>query len=99
MIFWHKFIQNNKGLSETITLDDLFDESTLSNKIEDKTPILLEEKDSSKDLLDRGIFIQNLYDSIVSCKTNGSFVIGLKGEWGSGKTTLLNIVKQKNTST
>jgi hypothetical protein len=60
-----------------------------------QTPILVSEKDVDYDLLCRNGIINLLYQSITSCKSNSSFVIGLEGEWGSGKTTVINNVKRK----
>ena len=57
--------------------------------------ILIAEKDVNYDLLDRGALINQLYRTIISIKSEQSFVIGLTGEWGSGKTTLINNVKRK----
>ena len=60
-----------------------------------QAPILVSEKDVDYDLLDRQGIINVLYRSIISCKSNASFVIGLEGKWGSGKTTIINNVKNE----
>lgn len=57
--------------------------------------ILIGEESVDYDLLDRGIFINNLYNIITECSPNKKFVISLEGAWGSGKTTILNIVKKQ----
>lgn len=59
-----------------------------------QTPIFISEKDVDYDLLDRRGIINELYKSIITCKSNSAFVIGLEGEWGSGKTTIINNVKK-----
>lgn len=58
-------------------------------------PIFVSEKDVDYDLLNRNGIINVVYRSIITCKSNSSFVIGLEGEWGSGKTTIINNVKKK----
>ena len=57
--------------------------------------ILIDEESADYDLLDRGIFINNLYNIISECNPNKKFVISLEGAWGSGKTTILNIIKKQ----
>lgn len=73
------------------TLKDLYD----GNIDESEELILIDEDSADYDLLDREIFINNLYNIIVNCNPDKKFVIGLEGPWGSGKTTILNIVKKK----
>ncbi|WP_270642041.1 P-loop NTPase fold protein [Paraclostridium sordellii] len=62
---------------------------------ENEELILIDEESVDYDLLDRGIFINNIYNIITKCKPNKKFVISLEGAWGSGKTTILNIVKKQ----
>lgn len=81
--------------SEQNTVYDLKDIYDGELKIYSQKPILISEKDVDYDLLNRSGIINQLYMSIVSCKSNSAFVIGLEGEWGSGKTTIINSVKRK----
>ena len=60
-----------------------------------ETPVFVSEQDVSYDLLNRSGIINYLYMSIIRCKSDSAFVIGLEGEWGSGKTTIINNVKSK----
>ena len=65
-------------------------------EVEDGKPILLKETEVNYDLLGRTAVVENLYSSILACRTrNHSHVIGLEGKWGSGKSTIINIVKDK----
>lgn len=57
-------------------------------------PILVNEKDATYDLLNRGNVKKLLESAIKKYSLHKSVVIGLVGEWGSGKTTLLNLVKR-----
>ena len=63
-------------------------------KSHSQIPIFVSEKDVDYDLLKRNGIINVVYRSILTCKSNSSFVIGLEGEWGSGKTTIINNVKK-----
>lgn len=58
-------------------------------------PILVNEKDATYDLLNRGNVKKLLESAIKKYSLHNSVVIGLVGEWGSGKTTLLNLVKRE----
>lgn len=49
----------------------------------------------SEDLLDRGKFVEDLYDEIVNFPYENSIVFGLYGGWGEGKTSTLNLLKSK----
>lgn len=57
-------------------------------------PILVSEEAVDYDLLERGPYIDQLYNAITTCNPDSGFVISLEGSWGSGKTTILNNVKQ-----
>lgn len=56
--------------------------------------ILINEKASSYDLLDRKNVELLLKNTISKYSVAHSTVVGLIGEWGAGKTTLLNLVKK-----
>lgn len=57
-------------------------------------PILVSEEAVDYDLLERGPYIDQLYNAITTCNPDRGFVISLEGSWGSGKTTILNNVKK-----
>lgn len=82
----------NKAENNVYDLKDIYEGQKTNHS---KDPILVSEKDVDYDLLGRNGIINVLYRSIVSCKSNSSFVIGLEGQWGSGKTTIINNVKKK----
>jgi hypothetical protein len=50
---------------------------------------------AKEDLLNRGNIVESLTNSIKGVSVEGSFVIGMYGEWGEGKTTILNMVEEK----
>ena len=87
-----KITLKNKAENNVYDLKDIYEGQKTDHS---QDPILVSEKDVDYDLLDRNGIINVLYRSIVSCKSNSSFVIGLEGEWGSGKTTIINNVKKK----
>lgn len=92
------YFYNNTFKSPAQTDKNIFDLKDIYNnsfEVEENKPILITEKDADYDLLNRSGLISQLYDSIISYKSERSFVIGLIGEWGSGKTTLINNVKKK----
>lgn len=58
-------------------------------------PLLIEDNDSiDYDLLNHEYIVNALYQAIIHCHTEESFVFGLEGPWGSGKTTIINKVKK-----
>ncbi len=97
-LIWRIYFYNNTFKSPAQTDKNIFDLKDIYNnsfEVEESKPILITEKDTDYDLLNRSGLIGQLYDSIISYKSERSFVIGLIGEWGSGKTTLINNVKKK----
>lgn len=97
-LIWRIYFYNNTFKSPTQTDQNIFDLNDIYNnsfEVEENKPILITEKDTDYDLLNRSGLISQLYDSIISYKSECSFVIGLIGKWGSGKTTLINNVKKK----
>lgn len=97
-LIWRIYFYNNTFKSPAQTDKNIFDLKEIYNnsfEVEGSKPILITEKDTDYDLLNRSGLIGQLYDSIISYKSERSFVIGLIGEWGSGKTTLINNVKKK----
>lgn len=91
ILFLKKESKKVKKNSNTYNLKELYN----GEINECKELILIDEESVDYDLLDRGIFINNLYNIITKCNPNKKFVIGLEGAWGSGKTTILNIVKKQ----
>lgn len=91
IVFFKKESKKVKKNSNTYNLKELYN----GEINECKELILIDEESVDYDLLDRGIFINNLYNIITKCNPNKKFVIGLEGAWGSGKTTILNIVKKQ----
>ncbi len=87
-----KVTLKNRADNNVYDLKDIYEGQGTDHSLD---PILVSEKDVDYDLLGRNGIINVLYRSIVSCKSNSSFVIGLEGEWGSGKTTIINNVKRK----
>lgn len=51
--------------------------------------------DKSEDLLDRGKFVDDLYNQITKYPLIDSFVFAIYGNWGEGKTSVLNLLKNK----
>lgn len=47
------------------------------------------------DLIGQKIYNEGIIEVIKSVETNGSFTIGVYGEWGSGKTSLLKQIQKK----
>ncbi len=97
-LIWRIYFYYNTFKSPAQTDKNIFDLKDIYNnsfEVEENKPILITEKDADYDLLNRSGLISQLYDSIISYKSERSFVIGLIGEWGSGKTTLINNVKKK----
>lgn len=58
-------------------------------------PIIISDKATNYDLLDRGVIVSLLYDAINDAYSSNAYVIGLDGEWGTGKTTITNLVQQR----
>lgn len=97
-LIWRIYFYNNTFKSPTQPDQNIFDLKDIYNnsfEVEESKPILITEKDTDYDLLNRSGLIGQLYDSIISYKSKRSFVIGLIGKWGSGKTTLINNVKKE----
>ena len=87
-----------KAMSKNRSHDQIYDLSAIFEGNIGKhpqVPILVSEKSVDYDLLNRGGIINELYRSIITCKSDSAFVIGLEGEWGSGKSTILKNVKKK----
>lgn len=80
-----KVILRNRTYKNVYDLKDIYEGLEINHL---QNPILVSEKDVDYDLLCRNGVINLLYQSITSCKSNSSFVIGLEGEWGSGKLQL-----------
>jgi energy-coupling factor transporter ATP-binding protein EcfA2 len=80
-----------KGNGNVVDLKDIY-EGRIDNNM--TGPLLMTEKDVDYDLLNRNMLIMQLYSSVVTCKSNQSFVIGIEGEWGCGKTTIINNLKR-----
>jgi len=78
---------------ELLDLKDLYHGDIKYNS--NNNILLLNEKDVNYDMLDRGILVNDLYNTITKCCTIDKLVIGLEGSWGSGKTTIINILKEK----
>lgn len=51
--------------------------------------------DENDDLLDRKLFVADLYNQITKYPFSDSFVFGLYGSWGEGKTSALNLLKKR----
>ena len=87
-----------KSMSQNKSHDQIYELSAIRNGNIGKhtqIPILVSEKSVDYDLLNREGIINELYKSIITCKSDSAFVIGLEGEWGSGKSTILKNVKKK----
>lgn len=76
--------------SRLVDLKDLYE----GNIKYTEDPILLLETDVEYDLMDRQTTINQIYQSIICCQSQVSYVIGLCGAWGTGKTTIINNVKR-----
>ncbi|WP_158524144.1 P-loop NTPase fold protein [Clostridium perfringens] len=80
----------NDNISRVYTLKDLY-----NGNIDDINELVfINEEDIDYDLLNRGIIIEDLYNTITQYSPKRKFVISLEGRWGSGKTTILNILKK-----
>lgn len=51
--------------------------------------------DEKEDLLDRGPFVNVLYNEINNLSPSSSFVFALYGKWGEGKTSAINLLINK----
>ncbi len=86
-----KLFQSKKRTSNLIDLRDLYESNI---PFEFSKPILVAEKDVDYDLLERSGIINQLYNSIIHCQPEQSYVISLEGAWGTGKTTIINCTKK-----
>lgn len=72
-----KAVLKNRAENNVYDLKDIYEGQKTDHS---QNPILVSEKDVDYDLLGRDGIINVLYRSIISCKSNSSFVIGLEGE-------------------
>ena len=56
---------------------------------------IISSKPAIKDVLDRNIIVNSLYNHISYKTTGSSSVYSLLGKWGSGKTTIIQMLKKK----
>lgn len=82
----------NKYSSSNIKLERIINNTI---QLDDLTNVLIEEQEADYDLLERSVFIDYFYRTIIDCNPEEKFVIGLDGKWGSGKTTILKMVNKK----
>ncbi|MCL2718709.1 MAG: KAP family NTPase [Lachnospiraceae bacterium] len=87
----YKKVKNKNEKTNVFDLKDLYNNNI---NLEEGQLIFVDEKDVDYDLLDRTEVINELYQNLLNCKTNGKFVISLCGDWGSGKTTIIKNVKK-----
>ena len=87
----NKYDETDKQGTNLVDLKDLYNNNV--SRVGEH-PILIKENDVDYDLFDRSKIINRLYDSIVHCQPESSYVISLEGEWGCGKTTIINNVKK-----
>jgi len=80
------------GWIKGISAPDVDTEATLpdSTKGSPERPIV----ESSRDVLERGGFVERLASALIGRKTGqaSGIVLGLTGSWGSGKSSLLNLL-------
>lgn len=91
-VYIKKVMPENKSQDQIYELREIRDGNIGKHH---QVPILVSEKSVDYDLLNRKGIINELYRSIVTCKSDSAFVIGLEGEWGSGKSTIINNVKKE----
>ena len=95
--FVGRWLHIKKAIPMNMIHDNVYDlKEVYEGKIAEhpQAPIFVSERDVDYDLLNRRGIINELYKSIITCKSNSAFVIGLEGAWGSGKTTIINNVKK-----
>ena len=99
LVIIRSFIISKKKMCKKIDNSFLELRDLDSNNIEwqcGDEPILLSERASNYDLLDRKNIQNLLINAINHHSIDHSYSIGLIGTWGSGKTTILNLVKQND---
>ncbi|WP_173005598.1 P-loop NTPase fold protein, partial [Lactobacillus helveticus] len=89
----YKFSKVKNIENELLNLNQLLNANDIS--VNEKFPIIVDERAVDYDLFDRDAVKNELLNAIKCFSSSHSYIVGLVGKWGSGKTTILNLAKKE----